>query len=111
MKVASIDMLNSTHSCPSELRTLTSPKRLCAMNINGGGCSSSHLDVHGVQYSQALVCGKIVRYQQKSPDAFWLYNINQALKINDIYVDGISLTHGQHPMKQVWTFAAALHES
>ena len=34
MKVTSIDMLNSTHSCPSGLRTLTSPKRLCAMNIN-----------------------------------------------------------------------------
>ena len=37
MKVASTDMTNSTHSCPSGLRTLTSPKRLCAMNINGPG--------------------------------------------------------------------------
>ena len=108
MKVASIDMLNSTHSCPSELRTLTSPKRLCAMNIYGAGCSSSHLDVHGVQYSR--VCGKIIGYQQKSPDAFWPYNVNQALTIDDIYVEGISLTHGQHPRKHIWTFAAALHE-
>ena len=78
MKVTSIDMTNSTHSCPSGLRTLTSPKRLCAMNINGGGCSSSHLDVHGVQYSR--VCGKIIGYQQKSPDAFWPYTTTTGLK-------------------------------
>ena len=78
MKVASIDMSNSTHSCPSGFRTLTSPKRLCAMNIDGRGCSSSHLDVHGVQYSR--VCGKIIGYQQKSPDAFWPYTTTTGLK-------------------------------
>ena len=108
MKVTSIDMTNSTHSCPSGLRTLTSPKRLCAMNINGGGCSSSHLDVHGVQYSR--VCGKIIGYQQKTTDAFKPYYDNQAKTIDDNYVDGIVLTHGQHPRKHIWTFVAALHE-
>jgi gas vesicle protein len=46
MKVISINMSNSSSSCPSGLKTLTSPKRLCAMNINVGGCSSAHLDGH-----------------------------------------------------------------
>ena len=61
----------------ARLRTLTSPRRLCAVSINRGGCFSSHLDVHGVQYS--CVCGKIIGYQQKE---FWPYNVNLALSIS-----------------------------
>ena len=109
MRVASINMTNSSDSCPSGLRTLASPKRLCAMNIDGGGCSSAFLNVHGVQYQR--VCGKIIGYQQKSPDAFWQYYNNRALTIDNTYVDGISLTHGQNPRKHIWTFAAALQET
>ena len=108
MKVISINMSNSTSLCPSGLKTLTSPKRLCAMSINGGGCSSAYLDVQGVEYSR--VCGKIIGYQQKSPDAFRSYYRNRALTIDQNYVDGISVTHGQNPRKHIWTFAAALHE-
>ena len=109
MKVANIDMKQPSNSCPFGLRTLTSPKRLCAMNINGAGCSSAYLNVHGVEYSR--VCGKIICYQQKSPDAFWPYYNNRALTIDQTYVDGISLTHGQNPRKHIWTFVAALHET
>ena len=108
MKVISINMSNSSSSCPSGLKTLTSPKRLCAMNIDGGGCSSAYLNVQGVEYSR--VCGKIIGYQQKSPDAFAQYYHNRALTIDQAYVDGISLTHGHSPRKHIWTFAAALHE-
>ena len=109
MKVANIDMKQPSNSCPSGLRTLTSPKRLCAMNINGAGCSSAYLNVHGVEYSR--VCGKIISYQQKSPDAFWPYYNNCALTIDQACIDGISLTHGQNARKHIWTFAAALHET
>lgn len=109
MRVASIDMTDSSDSCPSGLRTLTSPKRLCAMNMDGAGCSSAFLDTQGLSYSK--VCGKIIGYQQKSPDAFGPYNNNPALTIDDVYVDGISLTHGQSPRKHIWTFAAALDET
>jgi hypothetical protein len=108
MKVININMSNSSSSCPSGLKTLTSPKRLCGLNINGGGCSSAYLDVQGVEYSR--VCGKIIGYQQGSPDAFWAYSNNRALTIDQAYVDGISLTHGR-PRKHIWTFAAALHET
>ena len=70
MRAIKIDMTNSSHTCPSGLKTLTSPKRLCAMNINGGGCSSAIISLHGVEYTH--VCGKIIGYQQKTPDAFLL---------------------------------------
>ena len=49
------------------------------------------------------VCGQIIGYQQKSPDAFWPYYNNPNLTIDDIYVDGISLTHGCNPRKHIWT--------
>ena len=79
------------------------------MNINGAGCSSTYLNVHGVEYSR--VCGKIIGYQQKTPDAFWAYYNNHALTINQTYVDGISLTHGHKPRNHIWTFTAALDET
>ena len=55
----------------SGLKTLTFPKRLCAMNINGVGCSSATISLHGVEYTHT--CGKIIGYQKESPDAFGLY--------------------------------------
>ena len=108
MRVTKLDMRNVSDSCPNGLKTLTQPKRLCAMNIGGGGCSSTSFSVQDVQYTR--VCGKIIGYQQKSPDAFARYYYNRGLTIDDIYVDGISLTHGRNPRKHIWTFAAALHE-
>ena len=108
MNVISINMPNPSSSCPFGLKTLTSPKRLCARNSDRAGCSSAYLDMHGVEYSR--VCGKIIGYQQKSPDAFASYYDNRAITIDGVYVDGISLTHGHNPRKHIWTFAAALHE-
>ena len=108
MKVISINVSNTTDSCLSGLKTLTSPKRLCAMNINEPGCSSAQLSVQGVEYSR--VCGKITGYQQKIPDAFQAYYNNHGLTIDQTYVDGISITHGHSPRKHIWTFAAALYE-
>ena len=78
------------------------------MNTDVAGCSSAYLDVHGVEYSR--VCGKIIGYEQNTPDAFIPYYHNRAITIDDVYVDGISLTHGQNPRKHIWTFAVALHE-
>ena len=108
MRVASVNMTDSSNSCPSGLRTLTEPRRLCAMNINGAGCSSAVLPVEGVQYSR--VCGQIIGYQQETPDAFYPYYHHGQTTIDSYYVEGISLTHGSSPRKHIWTFAVALHE-
>ena len=107
MRVTSINMTDTCHQCPSGLRTLSRsspPHRLCSINIDNAGCSSAVFPVEGVQYSR--VCGKVIGYQQKTPDAF--YSRGQT-SIDSYYVDGISLTHG-HPREHIWTFAAALHE-
>ena len=108
MQVTKINMTNSSHTCPAGLKLLTTPKRLCAMNIDGGGCSSATFNLHGIRYTHT--CGKIIGYQQGSTDAFWPYYNNRSRTIDDNYVEGISLTHGRNPRKHIWTFAAALHE-
>jgi len=108
MRVAAINMTNISHTCPEGLKLLSTPKRLCAMNIDGGVCSSATFDLHGIRYTH--MCGKIIGYQQKTPDAFAQYYGNCGRTIDDQYVDGISLTHGHNPRKHIWTFVAALHE-
>ena len=108
MRLASIDMNDTSSNCPSGLRTITSPRRLCAKNIDGDGCSSVIFPVQGVQYSR--MCGKIIGYQQSTPDAFKSYILLGQTSLDSNYVDGISLTHGTNPRQHIWTFVAALHE-
>ena len=114
MQVAKLDMTNSSHQCPPGTRIRTDlpgshNKRLCGSNFNGEGCSSTTFDTHGIGYTQ--VCGKIIAYQDGSPDAFGAYNITtRSNNIDSNYVDGISLTHGRNPQKHLWTFVCALDE-
>ena len=42
MRLASINMRDSSHQCPHGLRTLQQPRRLCAMNIDSGGIHTVH---------------------------------------------------------------------
>ena len=107
MRVANLDITDSNQQCPSGFRLITSPKRTCG--TPGSRCVSTTFPPNGVKYSR--VCGKIIAYQYASPDAFWQYYNNRRLTIDDSYVDGISLTHGQTPRKHIWTFAAALDET
>ena len=106
MQVAKLDMTNSSHQCPPGTTQRTyQTKRLCGRGITSTGCSSTMFSVNGIKYNQ--VCGKIIAYQNKSPDAFR----GQQLSIDSHYVDGISLTHGHNPRKHIWTFAGALNEA
>ena len=107
MRVANLNMTDTNQHCPSGFRLITSPKRTC--RTPGNSCASTTFSLNGVKYSK--VCGKIIGYQYGSPDAFRLYYINRGLTVDDQYVDGVSLTHGQTPRKHIWTFAAALDET
>ena len=108
MKVAKLDMTNSSHQCPSGTRLRNNQsRRLCGMDSAlQEGCSSTTFAIQGIKYSR--VCGKIIAYQYASPDSF--KNIHRSgTTINDNYVDGISLTYG-NPRAHIWTFAAAPDE-
>ena len=110
MQVVRLNMTNTSHQCPPGTRLRTDlTKRVCANNLTSAGCSSTLFAVHGIEYNQ--VCGKIIAYQDKSPDAFG--TLNQVTRSNNIdgnYIDGITLTHGSNPREHIWSFAAALDE-
>ena len=106
MRVANLDMTDPNQTCPTafSLRTRTTPPlRTCGRSVFG--CTRAIFPTFGIEYSH--VCGRIVAYQDGSPDGFFSSN---SLTIDDTYVDGISVTHGQSPRQHIWTFAAALDE-
>ena len=54
MRVAELDMTNSSHQCPSGLKQRTG-SNICTCGIRSGSCSSANYDVGSFQYSR--VCG------------------------------------------------------
>ena len=105
MRVAQLDMTNSSHQCPSPLRESNESNiRTCVRESTAGGCSSTIFKTSNINYRS--VCGRIIAYQYGHPEAF---HGGITSDIDSHYVDGVSLTHGT-PRKHIWTFAAASDE-
>ena len=107
MRVAELNMtdLDTSQQCPSNLveRNDSNIRRCEATNA---GCHQTLYSTRNIRYTK--VCGRITAYPYGSIDAFRQYYHNQGTTtINSIYVDGVSLTHG-NPRQHIWTFAAAL---
>ena len=107
MQVANINMTETSSKCPVGLQKVTSQKSLSRKTVDSG-CSSASFSTHGVPFSK--VCGRVIGYQYYSTDAFSVYYSNQGRTIDDLYVDGVSITHGRVPRQHIWTLAAALDE-
>ena len=108
-RVAYIDMTDPNQQCPDGLTFVSrteAPLRTCGRAVSSG-CVSTTFPINGIEYSH--VYGRIIAYQDGSPEAFTPY-ANNARTIDEIYVDGVSLTHGQSPRQHIWTFAGAIHE-
>ena len=108
MRVAELDMTNSSHQCPSGLMLRTesvSNIRTC-VTASTADCVSIPIDI---PYSYSRVCGRVIAYQVGATNAFH-HAGSSSDTIDDTYVDGVSLTHGS-PREHIWTFAAALRES
>ena len=102
--IANLDMTNFTQQCPAGFKVITRtepPFRVCGRPDSTVGCASTTFPVFGREYSH--VCGKIIAYQFGSPNGFINENIDQ------FYIAGISLTHGQ-PRQHIWSFVNARTE-
>ena len=105
VRVAELDMTNSSHQCPSGLiERIDSGKRTCSPSSRG--CPSILFPTGNVSFSK--VCGRQKAYQTGCTDAFNPHG-KPSPTINTNYLDGVSLTHG-NPRQHIWTFAAALNE-
>ena len=84
--------------------------RACRRSSSGAGCISVPITSDGQPYTH--VCGKVIGYQKGTPDAFSPFIDSSTDKnLDDNYLDGFSLTHGQPGSREhIWTFAAALYE-
>ena len=109
-RVAYLDMTNSSHQCPSGWTTYTDPTRACGRNLaSGTSCHSAFYPTNGISYSR--VCGRVIAYQYCFTPAFFFYNQDSTRTIDDVYLDGVSITHGNNPREHVWSFASAISES
>ena len=94
VRVAELDMTNSRHQCPSGLTQHNDSNiRTCRRMESSGGCSSVMINI---PYSYSRVCGRVIAYQVGTTDAFAdaFRRIRSNPMLEDVYVDGISLTHG-----------------
>ena len=105
-KVVYLNMTDPGHDCPSNWREITGPKRTCG-RMTDYSCDSATFETGGIQYSS--VCGRVIGYEDSTPEAFSRYYSTPSLTINDYYVDGISITHGTS-RQHIWTLAAGLSE-
>ena len=106
--MAYVNMTQPGATCPLGLeRKNPTNYTLCGLNINHG-CNSTMFPTL-VEYSK--VCGQVRGYQYSPPVAFYAYNTNTNLTIDDVYVDGVSITHGSAPRKHIWTYAGGTHDT
>ena len=109
-RVAYINMTDPEAECPSglnETSNSTTGQRACGRSVDGagdtvaapGGFSSVTFPVN-TTYSN--VCAYARGYQYYTMDAFWQSPIRTI--INDAYIDGLSITHGNR-RKHLWTLA------
>ena len=102
-----IASLNTTagDDCPSPwVKSSVNNVSFCIPASVDPGCYSVNYSTNGLSYQR--VCGRASAYQRASPDGFQRDDIT----INDIYVDGISITHGDH-RQHIWTYAIGVVES
>ena len=104
MRIAYLNMSHPTAQCPHPWRELDSPIRTCRRQFNTSISSVSYSS-YGIPYSK--VCGRFITYQFGTPEAFLGYKAQNQSTLDNAYVDGISITYGQHPRNHIWTFAAA----
>ena len=107
-RVAYLDTTNGS-ACPSSWSKITIPGTSAVVCRSGDspGCYSAYYSTFGVSFSK--ICGQVVAYQKGSTDAFHPTNEYDRKSINDIYIDGISITVG-NPRKHVWTYAAGISD-
>ena len=101
-RVAYLDMTDTDEKCPDGFK-LYEINGVRACGRYSTGCTSTTFPSDGISYSE--VCGKVIGYQYGSPDGAYASVI-----INGVYLDGISLTHG-NPRAHIWSFISGHYES
>ena len=110
LKVIHLNMSDPLQECPTPWKLNdNSITRSCGRpKTVHPSCSSGFFHTYGFEYGE--VCGRVIGYSDGTPDGFRRDNdLMQSETLNDVYVDGVSVTHGLHPRTHIWTFAAGFN--
>ena len=102
MRLGYFNMTEPGASCPTSLRQINTPAKLCG-RLRAPGCSGVTFPTDGIRYSK--VCGQARGYQYFSTDGFG----HSSNDIDSHYVDGVAITYGS-PRRHLWTYAAGLSD-
>ena len=101
-QVADLDFSDVSQQCPtSSWNITTSPARSC-VPVTPASCPGVMFPTRGVRYSR--VCGRATGYGLQDLDAFLVQQ--PANSTDDLYLDGVSVTHG-FPRQHIWSFAVS----
>lgn len=102
-RIAHLNMSDSSQSCPPEWNEYTTPVRSCGRKdiTLGTRCDSISYTTDGYHYNK--VCGRALGYRYGYTNAFHAPPVNS---VDEIYVEGLSITHGTNPRHHIWTFAS-----
>ena len=112
-RIAYLNMTRPGAICPTGLMTKSYPNvdhQLCSKVGDEAGCSSVYY-ASPVTYSK--VCGQARGYQYGLPDGIGpdvSGSYNPQFTIDDIYVDGLSITYGNNSRQHLWTYVAGGQE-
>lgn len=108
-RISYLNTTDDSQPCPggTKLFAESAPWRTCARLTHG--CISIVYPTDFMPYEH--VCGGVIGYQHRSPDAFSPYNADDTKTIDSNYLDGVGITYGQSPRKHIWSFAVGLDET
>ena len=113
MRVAHIDMRNTSNNCPAPLtrNQLDSGERVCeSTNSAFQSCDSVIFPTHHLSYQH--VCGRAAGFSYHYLCAFYFYKHHGQNTIDHAYVAGLSITYGpQNGRNHIWTYVGGYQES
>ena len=102
-RVLYLDMTDPSQTCPDVFQLHSSSGvRVCGRPGSVASCEDIMSSTSSLSYSK--ICGRVIGYQLGSPNGF------VGGTIDDIYVDGVSITRGS-PRQHVWTLSNPFTES
>ena len=105
MRIGYFDMGGNLAECPEPLeRFAVNGSWYCRRTVTGG-CTSVHFSALGKDYT--AVCGMVEGYQYGSMEGF--VHSTASKTPDELYADGISITHGSSPRRHLWTYAVGVN--
>ena len=104
MRIGYFDMRGNLTECPEPLERFAVNRRWYCRRT-AAGCTSVYFSALGKNYT--AVCGMVEGYQYGHMDAF---DYSTApITPDDLYAEGVSITHGSSPRRHLWTYAVGLN--